>query len=638
MGRLSLVVALLIPLVAQQPTFKSRVELVTVDAIVVDKDGRPVKGLTPDDFIVSLQGQVRPVRLLDYREYGSSPESTVPAGAAATNRAQGNVTQTRGGRIVVLVFDDLSFKPGPGKTLLAAAERSLSSFDADDLIGLTTTSGLGPVVTPTRDRGALIAALHDRKLIGRYDDSAAPFEVTEEEALQIVRNISHETFLAVLERECGSRDETTQCADQLRNAADAFGDMTLRRMAQQVTAYRQIIGTLSRTPDTPRIVVALTRGIALGLDTSDYADSLEQVSRAAADDRVQFYALSETPDLVDMSSHLNAQVLLAEGRFMNSGAQVVANAAGGESFLVTGTADRFIMRIESETSGIYRLGVEAPAGLANVRYLATTVRMREPGLTVRASRESVASGVTAAPADPDGALRTRLAEGGTSFGVPLTVGTELRREPADASRIEMDVSTDVPATVKGPLTMMYAVVDEAGKIVLAGRKQVSQEAAGDYRLAFPVPLSSGRYRLRVAAADAKADVGSIEKSVSAALTHAGSYTISDLLTTYAGVDGVPRLAPPDAIPAEARRVDLRLELYPDDRTSDAGVQVRLELLQSHKLIETRTVSPSGSGNTRVASVSLPIDALGPGPYSIRATILESGTAVGTQSTTFIKGR
>ena len=40
------------------------------------------------------------------------------------------VRQSRGGRIAVIMADDLSFKPGPGKTLLAAAERTLSSFDA----------------------------------------------------------------------------------------------------------------------------------------------------------------------------------------------------------------------------------------------------------------------------------------------------------------------------------------------------------------------------------------------------------------------------------------------------------------------------------------------------------------------------
>ena len=68
MGRLWLALGAVIARLAQspitqqkppQPRFKSGVELVITDAIV-DKDAQPVKGLTPDDFIVTLERQVRP--------------------------------------------------------------------------------------------------------------------------------------------------------------------------------------------------------------------------------------------------------------------------------------------------------------------------------------------------------------------------------------------------------------------------------------------------------------------------------------------------------------------------------------------------------------------------------------------------
>lgn len=54
--------------------------------------------------------------------------------------------------------------------------------------------------------------------------------------------------------------------------------------------------------------------------------------------------------------------------------------------------------------------------------------------------------MTDAPVDPDSALRTRLAEGGASFGVPLAAGAEARRDPTDASHIELDVSVEVPGS------------------------------------------------------------------------------------------------------------------------------------------------------------------------------------------------
>ena len=664
MGRLWLALGVVIPLLTQspitqqkppQPTFKSGVELVTIDAIVVDKDGHPVTGLTPGDFIVTLEGQVRPVRLLDYREYGHPVASDVPPRATVTTKPPA-ARQTRGGRIVVIVFDDLSFKPGPGKTLLKAAERTLSSFDPDDLIGITTTSALGPVVNPTRDRAAVIAALHNKRMIGRYDDSSAPFEITEQEALEIRRDLSQDTLLRVIARECAdpsspfpkfvpkgatptSSEMEGPCPSQVQNAADALGAMTLRRMKQQVTAYREIIGTLSHVPDMPRVIIALTRGIALGLDTSEYADSLEQLSRTAADSQVQFYALSELPEAVDFTSHLFATDLLDAGNFMNSGAQVVANAAGGEAFLVAGTADRFFNRIESETSGIYRLGVEPPTGTANAHYLKTSVRVRMAGVTVRANRVSTVPSLTTPPVDSENALRTRFAEGGASFGVPLTVGAEMRRDPTDASHIEMDVSVEVPGTVTGPVTLLYGLMDEKGTIGDVGRDQLLQANQGDYQVAFPIHLRKGQYRLRVVASDANGHIGSVEKPVLATLARTGSYVSSDLLTAYTDAHGTSQLVTLETLPHDARSLTVRLELYPDGSGRNGGLQVRFQLLHAdtNAAIATDEVTPSASGTTQVAAASLPIQGLGAGSYTLRATVIENGADVGTQSATFTRG-
>src|SRR5262245_510261 len=43
------------------PTFGTEVELITVDAVVVDKEGRPVPGLTKDDFVIEEDGQVQDI-------------------------------------------------------------------------------------------------------------------------------------------------------------------------------------------------------------------------------------------------------------------------------------------------------------------------------------------------------------------------------------------------------------------------------------------------------------------------------------------------------------------------------------------------------------------------------------------------
>src|SRR5687768_4417988 len=45
----------------QTPTFRSGVELVTIDVGVVDRQGQPMRGLTSGDFAVTVAGQPRRV-------------------------------------------------------------------------------------------------------------------------------------------------------------------------------------------------------------------------------------------------------------------------------------------------------------------------------------------------------------------------------------------------------------------------------------------------------------------------------------------------------------------------------------------------------------------------------------------------
>jgi hypothetical protein len=46
---------------AQNVVFRTAVDLVTVDAVVLGGDGRPLAGLQPDDFVVEVDGRPRPV-------------------------------------------------------------------------------------------------------------------------------------------------------------------------------------------------------------------------------------------------------------------------------------------------------------------------------------------------------------------------------------------------------------------------------------------------------------------------------------------------------------------------------------------------------------------------------------------------
>src|SRR5688572_32062146 len=87
-----------------QPTFRSGVELIRIDVSVLDKAGKPVTGLQPEDFVVTIDGAPRRVSFATF--YG--PDTDAPAAAAPAASPPPNVGTNRNaapGRVVVFVVD-----------------------------------------------------------------------------------------------------------------------------------------------------------------------------------------------------------------------------------------------------------------------------------------------------------------------------------------------------------------------------------------------------------------------------------------------------------------------------------------------------------------------------------------------------
>ena len=241
---------------AQQPSqvFRGTVDLVTLDVTVVDRDGKPVKGLTPDDFLVTLNGERREVRVLDYLEFGGLSDLGSEPSAQVSNQMS-PATQRRGGRVILLVVDDLSAKPAQMVALRTAAQHMLATLDLGDLVGLATTSGLGPVINPTRERSAVRSALEGREIVGRYDETTAPFYISVPEAIEINQVggqvFAHEatdvtnnttTFAKVVNRECrlflapGETADDT-CSAKVQRAAVHLAESIIHRASAQLAAY-----------------------------------------------------------------------------------------------------------------------------------------------------------------------------------------------------------------------------------------------------------------------------------------------------------------------------------------------------------------------------------------------------------------
>ena len=258
---------------------------------------------------------------------------------------------------------------------------------------------------------------------------------------------------------------------------------------------------------------------------------------------------------------------------------------------------------------------------------------------MRVNREALLAAVAPEAVPIAEQLKTTLAQGGVAFGVPIALGTAQRRDPA-SNALQLGVNVQVPSSVQGPLIAMYGLVNEAGEIKQAGRRDVPMPSPGeDYLLAFPVPIETGKYRLRFVVADAKGNIGSLEHGVTAGLAHFGAFSVSDLFTMWAGADRQPRFLALERLPEGAATVGASLELYPDNANPpEVVVRFALTALGGETALIEREITPEVVGTARQAIAELPVDDLQPGAYVIHAAVVEAGTVTGTVTSTIRKGQ
>jgi VWFA-related protein len=681
----------------QQPTpsFRGGVTLVTIDVTVLDREGRPVPGLTAADFQVKLNGRVQPVRALSYLEARTDTTETEAQPKAPVMPQMFPVAPVSGEtaasvsepRVFVILVDDLSFPALGGKALFLAAQRFVEGLPAADLIGFATSSGPG-AVNPTADRAAVSAALS--KVVGEYNDPRAvdrggpsgtkdPVNGAPDQSLGISQalDIDRGDMTALKEaivRECFNGDRTivnrqsleqllisSKCASDLQTQARRTAALTRQTTERQVGALKSVIAAMKPATGVKHLVL-LTEGVGVTFDVS----SLTPVVRAAAEASVQLSLMVEEPGLsmtdtgrrdagagvAPQADTGMSQRRREDNAMFVTGAHTLADMVGGAFYRVVGAPDPFFQRVTVATSGIYRLAVEPPGDTAPGRDFALVATVRRQGLTVQANKRAIASAPAAAgtssasvaPPAPkpagsvDDRLRTAMNSGRAIDGLPIGLMSSIRRA-ADPAQVEIGVRVEIPSAAQGPLTAVFGVVDSAGKL-RSGRRSIDTPPEGEsYRLTFSVPVAPGAYRLRFAVAEATGRVSAVDTPVRAELTALGPFTAGDLQTSWADATGKepPSQFPPDDLPAAATTLNASLDLY---LTAGAAlprdVLVKLTFGVAGQTGIERIVAPANDSGTFRAEAQFPVERLAAGPYAVQATIMVDGNVVGTVAATIRK--
>ena len=146
---------------AQQPRLKATTELVRVDALVLDRQGRVVADLTAEDFEVWQDGQQQQVTTVAFVQPNrvASPRPALSTGSSAPRLADAPAPTVY--RTVAIVVDDL----GLSFASIDPAQRALRRFideqrQPGDLVAIIHTGqSQGALQQYTRDAGRLHAAV-----------------------------------------------------------------------------------------------------------------------------------------------------------------------------------------------------------------------------------------------------------------------------------------------------------------------------------------------------------------------------------------------------------------------------------------------------------------------------------------------
>lgn len=146
----------------EPPIFASRAEAITVDVVVLDRDGNPVRDLSAADFTVFEDGDPQAIVAFEARDLTpptrvEEPPLPVPEPAGATNERAGSPR----GRVLALLIDDLGLAATTAPALKAALVRWLrhDAHPFDDVTIMTTSGDLWWSDLVGRGRDALITTI-----------------------------------------------------------------------------------------------------------------------------------------------------------------------------------------------------------------------------------------------------------------------------------------------------------------------------------------------------------------------------------------------------------------------------------------------------------------------------------------------
>ena len=529
---------------AQQPVFRSSIDLVHLDVSVLDSNRKPVRGLTEKDFTVFEDGKPQQVMVFSAVDV-PEPEPPKAEWIRNTNSdVQTNVIpQDAEGRLFVILIDDAMIPPIPGakETAQSFARKFIDRLPPSDRVAVVFSQS-GRNQNFTNDRKKLLASIETMQLgAARHTRGweTAVDPITPAESLNQLGPLG-----PMSDPDIGWR---AAAMSTLRHVADTLIHAPQRRKAlvyvspgipvDEISAATPLVPGLYQRAmereanqqllrDMPELFTRMQRANvtiypvdpcgAGGFEAyvMNATSALPSMRAGSVDPTTEMARTLPTP-LTDMISSNESPDPLIFSRTMAqlnfNFMDLLAKSTGGIALLNTNEYDTGLGRIFTENSSYYLLGYPAPG----VRQPGSThnikVQVNIPGVTVRTR-----SGYTTEPAPkkgkpvpspldkaitgpvPTAAFPMRLSA--APFAVPkqtvpavlMTVGLSQNHVLARTA-FDVELQTNVYKPSGKP---MITGLRHLARVVLVPSKRGE---APRYDLLTEITLPPGRYELRMSA-------------------------------------------------------------------------------------------------------------------------------------------
>ena len=494
---------------AQEPVFRAGVDLVTVDAIVVDKDGRPVTGFTADDFTITVDGKPRAIdafELVAVRAPEAGADNPLP------DVSSNDVAEPA--RVVLLVVDRNNMRLGDGRAALDGLKGLIDNLSPRDRLGLVTLPGGGPVIQPTGDHRAVLEAIG--RVRGMEAQQIDPLmTMTISEAIRIERRVPG-AKTPVVDRNCigggtvrpSEFDDSIamspiqQCEARVTNEAGRLVRDTRARNTDAMNAMDALLESL-RDFDARKTIVYISNGLVFDTEIQGQLRNLGGKVAAAG---ATFYAIQIYTPPMDATTPGLAPDWEEDRRIRAEGLDYLAGVSGGALFRPASGLGTVAARIARETSARYAIGFQVqPAERDGKRHAIKVALRRERGVTVRHRTEFVAETRARRLGGAPETLAAALSAPVMLPAVPIRVATTLVPDGSTQPKVLLAAAVGAQALTGryARTKIAYEVLDHEGHRY--GDTEEVDAVTPLYTVA--LRLRPGRYRVKVAAKDADGRLG-----------------------------------------------------------------------------------------------------------------------------------